>query len=87
MQNRKRIVGAAGRRFEPVTGIPEQEMEIMGEALPTLKKGLGAAAYMAAAIAPGTGEYIAYKDYKHFSVKTIFHKYKGHQLGRKYKAY
>ncbi len=69
--NEKRIVGAAGRRFEPVTGIPEQEMEIMGEALPTLKKGLGAAAYMAAAIAPGTGEYIAYKDYKHFTKESL----------------
>ena len=69
--NEKRVVGAAGRRFEPVTGITEQEMEVMGEALPTLKKGLGAAAYMAAAIAPGTGEYIAYKDYQHFTKESL----------------
>lgn len=74
MPNTKRIVGAAGRRFEPVTGVTEEESEAMLSSLPKLPKASDIAkgvAKFGLYVAPITGEYYAAKDYKEYSKKYV----------------
>ena len=90
--NEKRIVGAAGRRFErfePVTGVTEEEAEAMLSSLPKLPKASDiakAVGKFGLYVAPVTGEYYAYKDYQEYSKQWLEakEKYREIQYARKH---
>jgi len=93
MPNTKRIVGAAGRRFDPVTGVTEEESEAMLSSLlsslPKLPKASDIAkgiAKFGLYVAPITGEYYAAKDYQEYSKKWLEakEKYRDIQYARKH---
>jgi hypothetical protein len=74
MQNTKRIVGAAGRRFDTDIGVTQEESEAMLSSLPKLPKASDIAkgvAKFGLYVAPITGEYYAAKDYKEYSKKYV----------------
>ena len=74
MQNRKRIVGAAGRRFDTDIGVTQEESEAMLSSLPKLPKASDIAkgvAKFGLYVAPISGEYYAAKDYKEYSKKYV----------------
>jgi len=87
--NEKRIVGAAGRRFDPDIGVTQEESEAMLASLPKLPKASDIAkgiAKFGLYVAPVTGEYYAYKDYQEYSKQWLEakEKYREIQYARKH---
>ena len=92
MQNRKRIVGAAGRRFDTDIGVTQEESEAMLSSLPKLPKASDIAkgiAKFGLYVAPISGEYYAAKDYKEYSKKYVdaLERYREIQNEKKRKTY